>query len=245
MSQEALFAVGNSNRQGVTLLAAGTRAASPTSVTVTAATSHNGDGGSAEVQTISFSATPDRGSWTLAGQTLQYDATTVEVDAALSTAAISATSAGSMAAGFTLTWGGNGNQAQLAATSALTLTSTTELTSDPVTNLGEFHAIVLQLDLTSAATAAGDKLNVYLQFLVDGVNWTDCHHFAEMAGTGGAKRFFAKVLHDAALTEFSAATALSASAGRSVFGDSWRIRSVITSLSAASFTYSVRANVLS
>lgn len=45
------------------------------------------------------------------------------------------------------------------------------------------------LDVTAAASAAGDTLDVYLQHSWDdGVNWDDFVHFTQILGNGGAKK---------------------------------------------------------
>lgn len=117
-------------------------------------------------------------------------------------------------------------------------------TGDTVSGLGEFGAIVFQLDLTAAATAADDTFDCYVQTTIDGTNWVDIHHFTQMVGNGGAKRYFAKVVKDVAVTEFENATALAAGASRSILGDKFRVRWVIVDANTvnASFTFSVLAN---
>lgn len=105
-------------------------------------------------------------------------------------------------------------------------------------------ALFLQLDVTAAATDSGDTLDVYVQTTIDGTNWVDIYHFTQVLGNGGAKRYFGKVLFDAALTEFENAAALAAAGGRSILGDRYRVRWAITDASTdnASFTFSVKAN---
>ena len=104
-------------------------------------------------------------------------------------------------------------------------------------------ALILQLDLTAAATDVGDTLDVYVQTTIDGTNWVDVYHFTQMLGNGGAKRYYGKLLFDAALTEFENAAALGAAAGRSIFGSQYRVRWAITDADVdCSFTFSVLAN---
>jgi hypothetical protein len=116
-------------------------------------------------------------------------------------------------------------------------------TGDAITSLGEFGALVCQLDVTAAATEAGDTLDVYVQTTIDGTNWIDIIHFAQILGNGGAKRYYAKLVWDAALTEFENAASLAAAAQRSIFGNQYRVRYAITDASTdnASFTFSVQA----
>lgn len=117
-------------------------------------------------------------------------------------------------------------------------------TGEAVIGLGEWRVLILQLDLTAAATDAGDTLDVFVQTTVDGTNWVDIHHFTQILGNGGAKRYYAKVVWDAALTEFENAAALGAAANRAIIGDQYRVRWAITDAGGvnASFTFSVRAN---
>lgn len=121
---------------------------------------------------------------------------------------------------------------------------TTTGTGDPVTLEG-FLALVLQLEVTSAATEADDTLDVYLQTtLDDGASWVDVYHFTQVLGNGGAKKYFGKLVADAALTEFENGASLSAAAGRAIFGSSYRVRWAITDANTAnaSFTFSVKVN---
>jgi hypothetical protein len=105
-------------------------------------------------------------------------------------------------------------------------------------------ALTLQCNLTAAATEVGDTLDVFVQTTIDGTNWVDVYHFTQMLGNGGAKRYFGKLLFDAALTEFENAATLAAAGGRAIFGDRYRVRWAITDAGSvnASFTFSVTAN---
>lgn len=130
-------------------------------------------------------------------------------------------------------------QKTLLASAARTVTGA----GDPVALEG-FAAIVLQLDVTAAATETGDTLDVYVQTTIDGTNWVDIYHFTQVVGDGGAKRYFGKLVFDAALTEFENAAALAAAGGRAIFGDQYRVRWAVTDASTdnASFTFGVTAN---
>jgi hypothetical protein len=143
-----------------------------------------------------------------------------------------------------LHYSGNPNlqNIELLASAARTATGT----GTAVSGLGEWKSIVLQLDVTAAATAVGDTLDVFVQTTIDGTNWVDVHHFTQVLGNGGAKRYYAKVAGDIALTEFENGAALAAAASRSIVGDKYRIRWAITDADTvnASFTFSVKANVI-
>lgn len=88
--------------------------------------------------------------------------------------------------------------------------------------------VFLQLDVSAAADAAGDTLDVYVQTTVDGTNWVDIYRFAQVLGNGGTKRYFGKLAWNVALTEFENAASLSAGTGRAIVGDRYRVRWEIT-----------------
>ncbi len=106
---------------------------------------------------------------------------------------------------------------------------------------GNTNGVVLTLDVTAAATAVGDTLNVFVQTKVDGTNWLDVAHFTEVVGDGGAKRYVDKITASAAVTTFETGSALGAAATRDLAGALWRCRWVIVDADTddASFTFSV------
>jgi len=108
---------------------------------------------------------------------------------------------------------------------------------------GLVNAFSFVLDVTAAATDAGDKLDVYVQTKIDGTNWVDVVHFTQVLGNGGAKRYVAKIVADAALAEFENGSALGAAAIRGLLGDEWRCRWVVVDAGTdnASWTFSVVA----
>ena len=89
---------------------------------------------------------------------------------------------------------------------------------------GMVNGIVFVLDVTAAATAAGDTLDVAVQTLVDGTNYVDVVAFTQVLGNGGAKRHIGKVTGDAALTMFEGGAALAAGSVRGILGDAWRVK---------------------
>lgn len=121
---------------------------------------------------------------------------------------------------------------------------TADGTGTAVGNFGEWRVLCLQLDVTAAATGSGDKLDVFLQTTIDGTNWIDVYHFTQVLGNGSAKRYYGKLIWDAALTEFENATALAAAGGRAIIGDQYRCRWAVTDAGThvQSFTFSVTAN---
>ena len=115
---------------------------------------------------------------------------------------------------------------------------------------GYVNAFAFTLDVTAAATDAADKLDVYVQTMVDGTNWVDVVHFTQCAGNGGAKRYIAKIVAQVAQTQFETGTALASGAIRNLLGDKWRTRWVLTEsgpggsgsgTGVVSFTFSVTA----
>lgn len=60
-------------------------------------------------------------------------------------------------------------------------------------DFSQVAAADLLLNVTAAATEAGDTLDVYVQSSVDdGTTWNDFVHFTQVLGNGGAKKFHAK-----------------------------------------------------
>lgn len=128
------------------------------------------------------------------------------------------------------------------ASSARTATSTGETA---VSGLGEFTQAEFQLDVTAAATEAGDTLDVYVQTTIDGTNWIDVVHFTQVLGNGGAKRYVAKINGTEPQAMFENGTALAAGAVRNILGDQYRVRYAIVDVVTAdnqSFTFSVKGN---
>lgn len=105
-----------------------------------------------------------------------------------------------------------------------------------------YRCLTFELDLTSAATAAGDTLDVTVQTKVDQANWVDVVHFTQALGNGGAKRFLATISTALNQTMYEVGTALTAGSVRNIFGDEWRASWVIVNGTSPSFTFSVWAN---
>lgn len=118
---------------------------------------------------------------------------------------------------------------------------TTDTSHTAVRLPGMVNGIVFTLDVTAAATAAGDLLDVYIQTKADGTNWLDVARFTQVLGNGGAKRYVMKIAAATACTGFETGTALGANAVRDILGDDWRVRSDITLADTPSFTFSVTA----
>jgi hypothetical protein len=140
--------------------------------------------------------------------------------------------------GFYNTFSANQQSVTLQASGTVTATGTGTTTN----GLGGFTVACFELDVTAAAQAAADKLDVYIQGMVDGTNFVDIVHFTQIAGNGSAKRYFSKLVSSAALTEFENGTALGAAAARAIITDAYRVRWVVVNDTAPSFAFSVSAN---
>jgi hypothetical protein len=100
-----------------------------------------------------------------------------------------------------------------------------------------------QLTVSAAATAAGDLLDVYVQSTLDGgTTWDDVLRFTQVLGNGGAKKFIARPQFTVAATAALAAPQDAAIAAGVVVGPkarTQRVKYVVTSASAPSFTFAV------
>lgn len=113
---------------------------------------------------------------------------------------------------------------------------------DSVRLPGMVNGFVFVLDVTAAATDVGDTLDVTIQTKLDGTNWTDVVHFAQVLGNGGTKRHVEKIAASPALAGFEVGTGLAAGAVRDLLGDEWRVAYVqVDADTDASFTFSVTA----
>lgn len=111
-------------------------------------------------------------------------------------------------------------------------------------------AILVQLDVTAAATAVDDVLAVVLQGTIDGTNYYDIGRFADVLGNGGAKRYIMSINRRSAVeSELLTPTDGLIAAGtvlQGPFPNNLRIKYVITDAGDdnASFTFSVHVDVL-
>lgn len=131
----------------------------------------------------------------------------------------------------------------------ITLASGTATVSDPGQPAQSFSCpgvgIEFVLDVTSTATDVTDSFDVYIQTMIDGVNWVDVVHFTQLVGTTGPKRYVARLYAGQAQAMFNNATGLGAALVRHILGDQWRVRWDIVDANAnASFVYSVKATIL-
>jgi len=110
-----------------------------------------------------------------------------------------------------------------------------------VSGVGIYRRVVLVLDVTEAATAAGDTLDVYVDVSLDGASWINAVHFDQVLGNGGAKQYYAVLDASNPGTSVIDASA-DASAGDvrpALFGAYMRARWAVVEADDAAFTFSV------
>lgn len=104
------------------------------------------------------------------------------------------------------------------------------------------EAAILVLDVTAAAAAAGDTLDVFIQHAVDdGTIWDDFAHVTQVLGNGGAKRvlaFWSRRIAPTTAVKAPQDAALAVGVQQGPVGALWRVKWVIAG-STPSFTFSV------
>ncbi len=110
--------------------------------------------------------------------------------------------------------------------------------------------LIIQLDVTVAATEVDDILAVWLQGSVDGTNYYDIGRFADVLGNGGAKRYIMN-LQRMSLAESDIVTPTDAAMAASTVNygalpSDLRLKWTVTDAGAdnASFTFSVSGNTI-
>lgn len=138
---------------------------------------------------------------------------------------------------------------ELLAGEAITLLAST--TSEVTTGVngtavyigGERGRYLFLLNVTAAATAAGDTLNVYVDWSLDNTTWINGGHFTECVGDGGAKKYYMVFDPSAPGTSVIDATSDAASGAvrPALFGPYVRTRYVVVDGGghAESYTFSV------
>ncbi|HXJ32363.1 MAG TPA: hypothetical protein VNG35_17125 [Gemmatimonadales bacterium] len=116
----------------------------------------------------------------------------------------------------------------------------------PGKGLGRYRACVLLLDVTAAATLAGDTLNVYVQKNVGPPGgtavWSDMASFTQVLGNGGAKQFRCGLATSGVAVPAMAAVGAAALAAGSVssgeaWSSDWRVQWVVAG--TGTFTWSL------
>jgi transposase-like protein len=123
----------------------------------------------------------------------------------------------------------------------LTAAGATAGTTGTTTNVGIWRRAVVVLDITTAATVAGDTLDMYADVSPDRSTWLNAVRFTQVLGNGGAKRYAAVLDPSNPGTSILDVSARLGSAGvrPALFGPWMRAYYVITSSSAPAFTGSL------
>ncbi len=108
------------------------------------------------------------------------------------------------------------------------------------------NGMVFVLDVTAAATASADTLDVSVQTRIDdgvGATWHQVVHFTQVLGDGGAKQYVEKMTFAATEAGYESGSALGAGTVRNLAGDQWRVAwvQVDATTQNAAFTFSVTA----
>jgi hypothetical protein len=105
---------------------------------------------------------------------------------------------------------------------------------------------VFELNITAAAAAVGDTLDVYLQHSPDdGTTWDDFVHFTQALGNGGVKKFLAtwsRIPTPEAELKAPADATLAAGVLQGPVGKDWRAKWVIGGATPG-FTFQVDATL--
>lgn len=107
--------------------------------------------------------------------------------------------------------------------------------------------LMVVLDVTSAATDAGDTLDVYVDTSFDGgVSFVNIGHFTQVLGNGGAKKFIMSFKSAPVASSNCVAFTADQTAGNALqigWGDRLRVRSAVVDASTQNvgFTFSVKA----
>jgi hypothetical protein len=75
--------------------------------------------------------------------------------------------------------------------SATRVTAVTNEAGTAIVNIGNARRVVALLNVTAAAGAAGDVLDVYIDVSIDGVTWLNAAHFTQVAGNSAAIKHYA------------------------------------------------------
>jgi hypothetical protein len=133
------------------------------------------------------------------------------------------------------------------------LASGVRTSSDQTVLVGSFEDVmagVFYLDVTAAAAAAGDTLDVYVQSAVDtSGGWNDFIHFTQVLGNGGAKQYIAtwQPLGTAETDVIAPQNgAISPGVVQNVQAFTWKVKWVIVNAGAGaqSFTFSLKAELI-
>jgi hypothetical protein len=107
--------------------------------------------------------------------------------------------------------------------------------------LKQYDVAVFMLNLTAAATEAGDTLDVYVDLSLDANTWFNAIHYTQMLGNGGAKIFVAELTHPTAgVADINVTSDAAANAVRNLWAPNVRVGYATTDANAnvnAIFTF--------
>jgi hypothetical protein len=134
----------------------------------------------------------------------------------------------------------------LLASAARTESGTSVVNEALSRTLAEAARALFLLEVTAAATAAGDTLNVFIQSSIDGTVWDDFVHFTEVVGDAGAKKYTASwsaLLTPTTAMGAPADGALAAGVKQGSVGTQFRVKWTVVDATTddASFTFSLKA----
>jgi hypothetical protein len=111
---------------------------------------------------------------------------------------------------------------------------------------GERMRYCFQCNLTAAAAAAGDTLDVYIDAEMPDGAWGNVAHFPQMLGNGGVRNYLAVLdasTPGTAVIDLTTDCAVNVTRP-AVFGPSFRTRYTIAGVGSQSFTFAVQAYAL-
>jgi hypothetical protein len=111
---------------------------------------------------------------------------------------------------------------------------------------GSYKGGTFTLDVTAAATAAGDTLNVYIQRLLADGTYDDVVSFTQVLGNGGAVAYVADVLFDSTASDERVVQtdALAAGTVNAVpMAHGLRVSYVIVNVTSPDFDFTVTADL--
>jgi hypothetical protein len=106
---------------------------------------------------------------------------------------------------------------------------------------GERQRFALLLDVTAAAAAANDTLDVYVDCLISGTTWINAVHFTQVLGNGGALKRYATLdpTNPGTADILVTTDATSGVVRPGIFGQQMRARWTVVNGTGASFTFAV------
>lgn len=107
---------------------------------------------------------------------------------------------------------------------------------------GERARYLFHLNVTAAATVAGDTLDVFIDCTAPDLSWINCIHFPQVLGNGGALAYYAVLdASNPGTACIAVATDAAVNTVRpAMFGQSFRVRYTVVNVGGVSFTFAVQ-----